>query len=163
MWYFAHMICRNVYDLSIGRLALSIKNVISMFTASFSPFDFSWHCRHAGNVLVYSWSEIKLAGMRSKGDYVLMFDRNLWEWGKAKPVYSNKAGDFGFCLELDSAGHIVNSGDREQWYHGEIVTQAKICTTPHDWFLVKRQTILGIDFHVFNWLYQNSWNHRLWP
>ena len=60
--------------------------------------------------------------MRSKGDYVLMFDRNLWEWGKAKPVYSNKAGDFGFCLELDSASHngrgsspiIVNSGDREQ-------------------------------------------------
>ena len=34
--------------------------------------------------------------MRKKGDYVLMFDINLWEWGRAKLIYSNKAGDFGF-------------------------------------------------------------------
>ena len=49
--------------------------------------------------------------MRKKGDYVLMFDINLWEWGRAKLIYSNKAGHFGFCLEIGSAGHIVNSGD----------------------------------------------------
>ena len=39
-------------------------------------------------------------------------------------------------LHLGSAGHIVNSGDLEQRFHGEIVTHAKTATGPHDKFRV---------------------------